>query len=97
MLETIQSPTYRIVWSLKKPEDDIVEVLIPFWGMLGLWTNRIGYHNRVCVRPHWDWEFTANSHGVGILLLQCVAVSCKFPVPMGSDAYPIVIPDTIGP
>ncbi|KAK9850858.1 hypothetical protein MYU51_011459 [Penicillium brevicompactum] len=24
-------------------------VLIPFWGMLGLWTNRIGYHNR--------WEF----------------------------------------
>ncbi|KAJ5276597.1 hypothetical protein N7524_002750 [Penicillium chrysogenum] len=21
-------------------------VLIPFWGMLGLWTNRIGYHNR---------------------------------------------------
>ncbi|KAJ5287644.1 hypothetical protein N7478_003330 [Penicillium angulare] len=24
-------------------------VLIPFWGMLGLWTTRIGYHNR--------WEF----------------------------------------
>ncbi|KAL4926261.1 uncharacterized protein BDV17DRAFT_269951 [Aspergillus undulatus] len=24
-------------------------VLIPFWGMLGLWTHRIGYHNR--------WEF----------------------------------------
>ncbi|KAJ5094109.1 hypothetical protein N7456_009970 [Penicillium angulare] len=24
-------------------------VLIPFWGMLGLWTKRIGYHNR--------WEF----------------------------------------
>ncbi|KGO44206.1 Major facilitator superfamily domain, general substrate transporter [Penicillium expansum] len=24
-------------------------VLIPLWGMLGLWTNRIGYHNR--------WEF----------------------------------------
>ncbi|KAJ5960364.1 uncharacterized protein N7479_007514 [Penicillium vulpinum] len=24
-------------------------VLIPFWGMLGLWTNHIGYHNR--------WEF----------------------------------------
>ncbi|KAJ5550988.1 hypothetical protein N7461_005686 [Penicillium sp. DV-2018c] len=24
-------------------------VFIPFWGMLGLWTNRIGYHNR--------WEF----------------------------------------
>lgn len=23
-------------------------VLIPFWGMLGLWTQRIGYHNRVC-------------------------------------------------
>lgn len=20
-------------------------VLIPFWGMLGLWTKRIGYHN----------------------------------------------------
>lgn len=26
-------------------------VLIPFWGMLGLWTNRIGYHNRVCISP----------------------------------------------
>ncbi|KAL5339159.1 autophagy-related protein 22-like protein [Aspergillus crustosus] len=24
-------------------------VLIPFWGMLGLWTRRVGYHNR--------WEF----------------------------------------
>lgn len=24
-------------------------VLIPFWGTLGLWTRRIGYHNRVCV------------------------------------------------
>ncbi|KAJ5185324.1 Major facilitator superfamily domain general substrate transporter [Penicillium cf. griseofulvum] len=23
-------------------------VLIPFWGMLGLWTHRIGYHNRAC-------------------------------------------------
>ena len=22
-------------------------VLIPFWGMLGLWTKRIGYHHRV--------------------------------------------------
>ena len=23
-------------------------VLIPLWGMLGLWTGRIGYHHRVC-------------------------------------------------
>lgn len=23
--------------------------LIPFWGMLGLWTNKVGYHN--------TWEF----------------------------------------
>lgn len=22
-------------------------VLIPFWGMLGLWTTRVGYHNTV--------------------------------------------------
>jgi hypothetical protein len=22
-------------------------VFIPFWGMLGLWTKRVGYHNRV--------------------------------------------------
>ena len=32
MLETIQSPTYRIVWSLEKPEDDIVEVKFPLRG-----------------------------------------------------------------
>jgi hypothetical protein len=25
-------------------------VFIPFWGMLGLWTTRIGYHNRVRYR-----------------------------------------------
>ncbi|KAF7166956.1 hypothetical protein CNMCM6106_002571 [Aspergillus hiratsukae] len=28
---------------------NLFSVLIPFWGMLGLWTQRIGYHNR--------WEF----------------------------------------
>jgi hypothetical protein len=40
-------------------------VLIPFWGMLGLWTKRIGYHNKVGSRyskigPVTDvsqWEF----------------------------------------
>lgn len=40
-------------------------VFIPFWGMLGLWTSRIGYHNRVCylkknklTNTDWpQWEF----------------------------------------
>jgi len=45
-------------------------VLIPFWGMLGLWTNRIGYHNRVRIRAHAQ-NFIANKHVVGILFLQC--------------------------
>ncbi|KIM46588.1 hypothetical protein M413DRAFT_259322 [Hebeloma cylindrosporum] len=30
---------------------NVVTVLIPFWGMLGIWTNRIGFHN--------IWEFWA--------------------------------------
>jgi hypothetical protein len=25
-------------------------VFIPFWGMLGLWTDRIGYHHRVSLQ-----------------------------------------------
>ncbi|KAF8874347.1 MFS general substrate transporter [Infundibulicybe gibba] len=30
---------------------NVVTMLIPFWGMLGIWTNRIGFHN--------VWEFWA--------------------------------------
>lgn len=44
-------------------------VLIPFWGMLGLWTKRIGYHNRVggTQTP----VTMANQNTVGVLFLQC--------------------------
>jgi hypothetical protein len=28
---------------------NVFTVLIPLWGMIGLWTNKIGFHNR--------WEF----------------------------------------
>ncbi|KAF4619178.1 hypothetical protein D9613_004862 [Agrocybe pediades] len=30
---------------------NVVTILIPFWGMLGIWTNKIGFHNA--------WEFWA--------------------------------------
>lgn len=28
---------------------NLFSVFIPLWGMLGLWTTRIGYHNRVSI------------------------------------------------
>jgi hypothetical protein len=28
---------------------NLFSVLIPLWGMVGLWTQRIGYHNRVSI------------------------------------------------
>lgn len=46
-------------------------VLIPFWGMLGLWTKHIGYHNRVCIMFLRQQPFIANGNAVGILFLQC--------------------------
>lgn len=44
-------------------------VLIPFWGMLGLWTKRIGYHNRVG-SPQTPISM-ADQNTVGVLFLQC--------------------------
>lgn len=46
-------------------------VFIPFWGMLGLWTTRIGYHHRVRIKPSEAENIPiADDAIVGILLLQ---------------------------
>lgn len=38
-------------------------VLIPFWGMLGLWTSRIGYHHRVCYLSQANWPILIGLSG----------------------------------
>ena len=62
-------------------------VLIPFWGMLGLWTNRIGYHHRVSMRrnahidvglTYLEWEFYFYNIIFGLFQAPYYAVSINF-------------------
>lgn len=47
-------------------------VFIPFWGMIGFWTNRIGYHHRVSIYSVTSYNRSQlTSQSVGILFLQC--------------------------
>lgn len=38
-------------------------VFIPFWGMLGLWTKKIGYHNKVRFIQRDDWHLLMSPSG----------------------------------
>lgn len=50
---------------------NLFTVLIPLWGMVGLWSERIGYHHRVSRSEFSRTSFLLTYSTVGILLLQC--------------------------
>jgi ABC-type antimicrobial peptide transport system ATPase subunit len=76
---------------------NLFSVLIPLWGMVGLWTQRIGYHNRVSVpifhrlsfqaHNRLQWEFYFYNVVFGLFQAPYYAVrSITTPPPVQNEA-----------